>query len=97
MLDPKNYSGAKHSNAYVTSDYESVTLLNLLPQQQKSIGHATDGDNSGIHGNIDVQETRVQDNHGITGITGTGHTINVYQYPKGLDDLLLKILMKVSL
>jgi hypothetical protein len=117
----KNANGKKYSTPERTSDYESVNLPNsiIVPNDSefKRIGHATDGDSSGIDGNIltqdangsvaicgdandssvHTQSNHVQDNHGITGITGTGHTINVYQYPKELEELLLKLLTKVSL
>jgi hypothetical protein len=42
--------------------------------------------------NISPQTNRVQENFGVTGITGTGHTINVYQYPEELKELLMKLL-----
>jgi hypothetical protein len=39
---------------------------------------------------VSNQTNHVQENHGVTGITGTGHTINIYQYPKELIELLKK-------
>ncbi|MDR2806524.1 MAG: hypothetical protein LBB85_13015 [Dysgonamonadaceae bacterium] len=123
----KDYSGAKYSNANVTSDRESVkqydNLINLLPQQAKIkqengkdyassvYGTATTGlseneqntsnnewtgvvgnNLNGIDNNVSTQTNHVQENYGVTGITGTGHTINIYQYPKSLEDFLMKIL-----
>jgi hypothetical protein len=40
---------------------------------------------------ISPQKNHVQENHGVTGISGTGHTINIYQYPKELIEVLDRI------
>jgi hypothetical protein len=115
----KDYSSAKHSNAAVTPDCESVrNYLNLLPESEQNtqnlgnvdsstvignnangrkissarIGHSTDGENSPVEGHIFSQTNHVDTNTGITGISGTGHTINVYQYPKELSELLIKLI-----
>jgi hypothetical protein len=46
---------------------------------------------NGSDNNVCSQHNTVSDNHGITGISGTGHTINIYQYPKELIELLKQI------
>jgi hypothetical protein len=121
----KDYSGAKHSNAPVTPDCESVNhfnQLNLLPaqteiRQESGAGNASsvngDSDSITCHENeqtitdsssciaigndangstVSNQTNHVQENRGVTGITGTGHTINIYQCPQELINLLVKTL-----
>jgi hypothetical protein len=57
----------------------------------EQIGHTTSADNSDITGDIAKQDNHVQENLGVTGITGTGHTINIYQYLKEIVELLKKL------
>jgi glycerol kinase len=58
------------------------------------VGRDANNANIQIGENLSCQTNHVQENRGVTGITGTGHTINIYQYPKSLEDLLTKILTK---
>jgi hypothetical protein len=48
-------------------------------------------DNQNSFNKTFYQTNDVENNHGVTGISGTGHTINVYQYPKELIELLKQI------
>jgi hypothetical protein len=87
----KDYSAVKHSSRNVTPDCESVnqlSQLNLLPNAQDVTQNNEHGDN--VYGQ-NAQANRVQENYGVTGISGTGHTINIYQYPKELVELLKKL------
>jgi hypothetical protein len=43
---------------------------------------------------VSTQTNHVQENCGVTGITGTGHTINIYQCPQELINLLVKSINK---
>jgi hypothetical protein len=79
-----------------------LNQLNLLPMQienEQGIGSVDGSDVVGnnLHGNEntsvagngnEIQTNHVQENYGVTGITGTGHTINIYQCPKELIELL---------
>jgi hypothetical protein len=47
---------------------------------------------NGSDNNVCSQHNTVTNNHGITGISGTGHTINVYQYPKEFVELFKKFM-----
>jgi hypothetical protein len=62
------------------------------------IGHSTDGENSPVEGHIFSQTNHVDTSTGITVISGTGHTINVYvyQYPKELSELLIKLIKLIN-
>jgi hypothetical protein len=62
----------------------------------EKIGAVTESDVTGCNmngsdNNVSAQHNTVSDNRGVTGITGTGHTINIYQYPKELTELLMKL------
>jgi hypothetical protein len=84
-------TGKKHSTPASTPDCESVnqlSQLNLLPNAQDVTQSNEHGDN--VYGQ-NAQANRVQENYGVTGISGTGHTINIYQYPKELVELLKKV------
>jgi hypothetical protein len=122
----KDYSGAKHSNATVTPDCESVDpqflsqVLNLLPKSEQNgqeIGNIGESDVIGCntfgdkeisssqleHSNIQQgngiehvgQKNTVTTNTGVTGISGTGHTITVNQCPDELIQLLIKLIKKL--
>jgi hypothetical protein len=93
-------STAKNSNRTSTPDCESVNfqflsqVSNLLPKlehhdevHQKGEKNVVGNDN-----NVLAQTNHVQENRGITGITGTGHTITVNQCPDELIQLLIKFL-----
>jgi hypothetical protein len=60
------------------------------------VGNNINGsDTTVVHGNDDnvmPQTNHVQENFGVTGISGTGHTINIYQCPPELINLLVKLL-----
>ncbi|MDR1224250.1 MAG: hypothetical protein LBL07_15425 [Tannerella sp.] len=45
--------------------------------------------------NLSSQTNNVENNHGITGISGTGHTITVNQCPDELIQLLIKLIKKL--
>jgi hypothetical protein len=82
--------------------------LNLLPRQTENEQEISNVDGSDVNGNNlhgnenisvagsenEIQTNNVQENYGVTGITGTGHTINIYQYPKELAELLAKLKIK---
>jgi hypothetical protein len=97
---PKNkedYSGAKHSNADVTFDYESVMDLSLsqsfIPTNKQGMGDIEASDVTGCNmsgsgNNVFSQHNAVSENHGITGISGTGHTINNYACPPEIVDFI---------
>jgi hypothetical protein len=96
----KDYDAANNSSRTVTPDCESVnpsnlvSQLNLLPRQMETEQTITDSNNCTAIGNdangstVSPQTNHVQENYGVTGITGTGHTINIYQYPKELINLI---------
>jgi hypothetical protein len=108
----KDYSGAKHSNANVTPDCESVNpllstnVLNHLPQNisngasentESSIRQGNN--NTSVAGNdnlLNPQYNTVENNTGITGITGTGHTIYNYACPPEIIELIKKLTSKIS-
>jgi hypothetical protein len=58
----------------------------------EKIGHSTTGENSYVDGEIFHQTNHVDKNTGITGISGTGHTITVNQCPDELIQLLVKLI-----
>jgi hypothetical protein len=47
---------------------------------------------NGNDNNVSAQHNTVSDNRGVTGITGTGHTINIYQCPQELINLITKLI-----
>jgi hypothetical protein len=130
MLQPnENHLSAKHSNAQMTPDCESVkNYLNLLPKSEQnsqglenvdsSIAISSDANGSEIStekiGNVEAsdvtgcnmngsdnnvcsQHNTVSDNRGITGISGTGHTIYNYACPPEIIELISKLAKKGGL
>jgi hypothetical protein len=96
-------SGCKEGVASIQGLDEITDLLGLTTvkeQPGQGIGNTENsyvsdsnvqqGENISYH----TQTNNVETNTGVTGIHGTGHTINVYQYPKELTELLTK-LMKI--
>jgi hypothetical protein len=58
------------------------------------IGHSTTGENSPVEGHIFSQTSHVDTNTGITGISGTGHTINNYACPPEIIELIRLLIEK---
>jgi hypothetical protein len=95
-LQPQNQQGIGNveGSDVVGNNQRDSTAIGR-DANNSDIGHTTTGDGSSVSGDISKQDNHVQDNHGITGITGTGHTINVYQYPKELTELLTRLVAKL--
>jgi hypothetical protein len=82
-LLPQNQSNGANENT------ESNMQQNT--QNLEDVGGSIVVGNDANNANIRHQVNHVQENRGVTGITGTGHTINIYQYPKELTELLIKL------
>jgi hypothetical protein len=63
-----------------------------LEDVESSVVVGNDANGSNIE--VSPQTNHVQENCGVTGITGTGHTINIYQCPQELINLLVKSINK---
>jgi hypothetical protein len=110
----KDYSGAKHSNALVTPDCESVKTLAPLAQTKSTflpkkiisetpIGRDENGINEQRMGDIDTSTVEGSDNNVQSGNSNSiqnitqhnehgkniyAQTVNIYEYPKELIELL---------
>jgi hypothetical protein len=65
-----------------------------LNDVENSVIVGTDANNSEI--NATSQTNHVQENRGVTGIQGTGYTINNYACPKEIIDFVLELMRKGS-
>jgi hypothetical protein len=100
MPHNKNENKPSESISKGEIDYlKSLNQLNLLPKQTENDQQLDDVESSIVIGNnangsnikVAPQTNHVHENLGVTGITGTGHTINIYQYPKELIEILNRI------
>ena len=87
----KNCLGMKNSNANLTS-----MGAKILPQEliffERQKHYMPDLENVSDGKSINNQENHVEENSGITGITGTGHTITINQCPKEIIEILSKLI-----
>jgi hypothetical protein len=68
----------------------------------QKIGNVSESDVIGCNmdgsdNNVCPQHNTVSDNYGVTGISGTGHTINNYACPPEIVELILKLAKKEGL
>jgi hypothetical protein len=99
MTKVKNENNqARETGSEVNEYLNLLNQLNLHPCQivEQEVSHvdgsSVAGNNMrGSDNNVLSQTNHVQENYGVTGISGTGHTINIYQYPKELIEILDRI------
>jgi len=83
--------GIKVDSILETSPFKQThNPLSDLLSKFRLTGHETNGDNCPVDGNI--QENHIENNTGITGITGTGHTITINQCPQEFIEILSKLI-----
>jgi hypothetical protein len=81
---------ASDANGSKISLGKAESVSNAITEKSgAAIGHNVNGD-------ISSQTNNVENNTGITGITGTGHTINNYACPPEIIELIKKLISKIS-
>ena len=93
-----NWLGVKNSIAKLTSKGRKTIMPELIAlAMEKHYMHdepngSQEKENELEGKSTNNQENNVGDNSGITGITGTGHTITINQCPKEIVEILSKLI-----
>jgi hypothetical protein len=91
-------------------DANGILSEDISSNANSAIGSTTTGDNNfsriatqkNTNGDnnfgriVSTQKNNVQENRGVTGISGNGITVNVYQYPKELAELFKLLINKIE-